>query len=316
MTDDRKTTPGMAEVSAKFVHKVDPVIDAIDRAISLDTKAQQAEGQEADQATGEAVAAEVKAVQTSAMSMGGLVAKARFVYRIEAEQAPSRGPVDESMAPKVAEHTRPLDAPFLLWSLLRNIEALAGATEDPILVLEREWHVRRERLHNEPDETDAVRDPLAKAATDVEFAIHRTPATTLEGVAVKLRLWARIAYPGWTAPAGQEWWKIPVADMRGLDHMPVASALQDLERMAGEGAPMTGATATKDDGLPPLDGETVVRIEELANEAIDLNQGIRRLLDHDLKEIPTTGEVLTFEIDRRLAKLINLLDGENGEARS
>ncbi len=79
---------------------------------------------------------------------------------------------------------------------------------------------------------------------------------------------------------------------------------------------MTGATATKDDSLPPLDGETVVRIEELANEVIDLNQGIRRLLDCDLEEIPTTGRVLTFEIDRRLAKLINLLDGENGEARS
>ena len=75
-------------------------------------------------------------------------------------------------------------------------------------------------------------------------------------------------------------------------------------------------TDTKDSGLQPLDGDTVVQIEELANQVIDLNQGVRRLLDCDLEEIPTTGRVLTSEIDRRLARLINLLDGENEEARS
>ncbi len=74
---------------------------------------------------------------------------------------------------------------------------------------------------------------------------------------------------------------------------------------------MTGATATKDNGLPPLDGNTVCQIEELANEVIDLNQGVRRLLDCDLEQIPTTGQVLTSEIDRRLVQLINLLDGKD-----
>ncbi len=76
---------------------------------------------------------------------------------------------------------------------------------------------------------------------------------------------------------------------------------------------MTGATATK--GMPPLDGDIVVRVEELANEVIDLNQGVRRLLDCDLEEIPTTGKVLTFEIDRRLVRLINLLDGKDEDRR-
>ncbi len=75
-------------------------------------------------------------------------------------------------------------------------------------------------------------------------------------------------------------------------------------------------TGTKDNGLQPLDGESVVRIEELANEAIDLNQGVRRLLDCDLEQIPTTGQVLTAEIDRRLARLINLLDDRDEETRS
>ncbi len=69
-------------------------------------------------------------------------------------------------------------------------------------------------------------------------------------------------------------------------------------------------TGTKDNGLPPLDGDAVCQIEELANEVIDLNQGVRRLLDCDLEEISTTGRVLTFEIDRRLARLVNLLNGE------
>ncbi len=70
-------------------------------------------------------------------------------------------------------------------------------------------------------------------------------------------------------------------------------------------------TGTKENGLPPLDGDTTIRIEELANQVIDLNQGVRRLLDCDLDEIPTTGRVLTFEIDRRLARLVNLLNGED-----
>ncbi len=71
---------------------------------------------------------------------------------------------------------------------------------------------------------------------------------------------------------------------------------------------MTGSTATKDSGLRPLDGDTVCQIQELANEVIDLNQGVRRLLDCELEQIPTTGQVLTFEIDKRLARLVNLLN--------
>ena len=44
---------------------------------------------------------------------------------------------------------------------------------------------------------------------------------------------------------------------------------------------------------------------------LDLNQGVRRLLDCDLEEIPTTVRVLTFEIDKRLARPVNLLNGED-----
>ncbi len=74
-------------------------------------------------------------------------------------------------------------------------------------------------------------------------------------------------------------------------------------------------TDTEDNGLQPLDGDTACQIEELANEVIDLNQGVRRLLDCELEQIPTTGHVLTFEIDKRLAQLINLLDGKDEDRR-
>ena len=55
-------------------------------------------------------------------------------------------------------------------------------------------------------------------------------------------------------------------------------------------------TATKARELPPLDGETVVGVEQLVNEAIDLNLAVRRLLDCDLEEIPTAGQVLTRKL--------------------
>ena len=104
--------------------------------------------------------------------------------------------------------------------------------QDPILALKREWDARDQRLDNEPDDSDAARDPLYEARSDVEYAILRTPATTIEGVAIKLWLWARCHGP-FRGPS--DWWKRPLEDMPSeLDELPVASALQDLERLAGE----------------------------------------------------------------------------------
>ncbi len=69
-------------------------------------------------------------------------------------------------------------------------------------------------------------------------------------------------------------------------------------------------TTTEHKSLPALDGETVVQVEGLVNEVIDLNLGVRRLLDCDLEQIPTVGQVLTKEIDTRLDRIITLLDSE------
>ena len=90
-----------------------------------------------------------------------------------------------------------------------------------------------------------------------------------------------------------------------------ADITSTIKHLAGVHAIVPGSTVKKDSGLRPLDGDTVCQIEELANEVIDLNQGVRRLLDCDLEEIPTTGQVLTSEIDKRLARLVNLLNGED-----
>ncbi len=80
-------------------------------------------------------------------------------------------------------------------------------------------------------------DPLHDRLMEAELAIYRTPATSPAGVAIKLWLWTRTFPPSWETPAGQDWWEAPVADMPDvLDHMPIASALQDLERLAAGGS--------------------------------------------------------------------------------
>ena len=109
--------------------------------------------------------------------------------------------------------------------------------EDPVLVLKREWDVRLGRYDSETDESDEAMDPLFDQLMEAQYAILCTPATTLAGVAVKLWLWTRTITP--EANPGPDWWKAPLSEMsaRGegwLEFLPIASALQDLERLAGE----------------------------------------------------------------------------------
>ncbi len=115
--------------------------------------------------------------------------------------------------------------------------SIADVSEDPVLALKRDWDARWQRYESETDESDEVMDPLHDQLTDAEYAIHLIPATTLAGVAVKLWLWTRTKTP--EANTEPEWWKAPLSEMseRGqgwLEFLPIASALQDLERLAGE----------------------------------------------------------------------------------
>ncbi len=230
MTDEKSKTPGMAEVSVEFEHEIKPegMVPAVASDPLLALRAERASISAEIAATPEDKDAalwprledvERRILTTEPQTLLGALAQIEVLVSMAHEGVPTFA----------VEAAKQLDE-----QIPARIEGLiAGAGEDPVLALKREWDVRRERLHNEPDETDAVRDPLVKAATEIEFAIHRTPATTLEGVALKLRLWTRIMTP--ELGSRVDWWKDPIADMHGLEHMPVASALQDLERMAGKG---------------------------------------------------------------------------------
>ena len=118
---------------------------------------------------------------------------------------------------------------------MNSITPHGPETDDPVLVLKREWDARWERYESETDDSDEANDPLHDALRETEYEIFQTPATTLAGIAVKLILWARLHVDRGNKGAG-DWSRIPVSAYTSLDldHLPVISALHDLERLAGE----------------------------------------------------------------------------------
>ncbi len=273
MTDEKPKTPGMAEVSVEFEHEVrgagpDPLLARIAEFHELhvvatsarekwikerhrveelpDTPPLAAQGitelaEKCRVAWDRRGAAANAVFDTPAHSLYGAVEKLK-ILRMALGDFPGDDSADGDL--EAYQTTRPDKGLSWFELVIADLERLASVPtpEDPVLVLKRDWDARDQRLRDEPDDSDEVRDPLVNARTEVEYAIHRTPATTLEGVALKLWLWTRIMTPGLGSRV--DWWKAPVADMHGLDHMPVASALQDLERMSGVEAPRTVALAT------------------------------------------------------------------------
>ena len=69
--------------------------------------------------------------------------------------------------------------------------AVAASPCEPLLEMEREWIAQRDHYRTYPDESDEARDPLLDRLIETEVQMHRTPATTPAGIAVKLRMWAR-----------------------------------------------------------------------------------------------------------------------------
>ncbi len=113
--------------------------------------------------------------------------------------------------------------------------ALAGADEDPVLALKREWEARWERYGIDPGDDEDVVDRLLDALAETSFEIFQTPATTPAGIAVKLVIWARYhIHEGHNFDDDLS--RFPVSDYTSLDldHLPIISALHDLERLAGE----------------------------------------------------------------------------------
>ena len=63
-------------------------------------------------------------------------------------------------------------------------------------------------------------------------------------------------------------------------------------------------------GRPPVNQITINRVAALASEVIDLNSALSRLLG-SLDELPTAGEVLTGQIDKRLAEIVRTLEDQD-----
>jgi len=107
---------------------------------------------------------------------------------------------------------------------------IASTIEEPLLEMEREWFAWRDHCCTYPDESDAARDPLFERLTEMEVEMHRTPATTPAGIAVKLRMWARLHGHRFNG----DWWERSVEDFGwDLDVVPIVAALHDAERLAG-----------------------------------------------------------------------------------
>ncbi len=127
------------------------------------------------------------------------------------------------------------DAPWRPAAFRTALDALGRNTlpaiEDPVLALKREWDARWERYKDEENRGDEeIIGPLHDRLNEAEFAIHRTPATTPAGIALKLKMWTRNHCPGIVS---YDWWKAPLDEFDDdLDELPVLSALHDLERMA------------------------------------------------------------------------------------
>ncbi len=71
-------------------------------------------------------------------------------------------------------------------------------------------------------------------------------------------------------------------------------------------------SAAKTTDRPPVNQLAVDHAAALASEVIDLNSALRRLLGN-LDDLPTAGEVLTGQIDTRLAEMVRTLLGEDDD---
>ena len=126
------------EVVAQAVVQ-DPVIATIDRYIALFLDAYPSFDQFPEDTWGK-IEEELEPVKdrcdnllcdvfrVPARSLDGALLKARLAYRIELEQATgSREPVEDMAPPSDGDHNiRELDSQQLVWSLLRDLERLAG----------------------------------------------------------------------------------------------------------------------------------------------------------------------------------------------
>ncbi len=106
--------------------------------------------------------------------------------------------------------------------------------DEPLLAMEQKYLAFRDYCNNYPDESAEAVNPLFDRLSDMEAEIYETPAATLDGTMVKLRLWADYYATFSDHHSYQEvWWWGDLSPMY-LDETGFAYVMRDLERLAGE----------------------------------------------------------------------------------
>ncbi len=100
-----------------------------------------------------------------------------------------------------------------------TVTTATGASDDlGIEALYRRWVALRDDINTTKGRSDEETEPLSEAQISVEHQIAKTPARSLHGVLVKLRLHID---------------QYAAEDLAALDRIQLSSALADLERLAG-----------------------------------------------------------------------------------
>ncbi len=107
------------------------------------------------------------------------------------------------------------------------------AAVDPIFVLEQEWLAQRELLRASPDRSDRALNPHFRRLEEIEWRMYRTPARSLLGVVVKLRIWHRFYAEFSGVDADAMWWRGDLARL-SFGELGFACVMRDLEHLAGE----------------------------------------------------------------------------------
>ena len=213
MTDERKPpeTPGLSEVSAKFepeAHSRDPVLDQINQ-IEEQQRRRDAmpDDEQRDLATDRITEREVRVFKTRAEALPGLLAKTRMAYCICTGRAANGKSLQTTDAPKVTVAGDPsggvggLDDSVLIWSLLQDLEHMAGdgadvtPTHSPV-DLRDQWDRLRldlddlNRKHDQLSDSEygGRFDDIVQALGHVEAAIQQAPANDWQTVLVKLHV--------------------------------------------------------------------------------------------------------------------------------
>ncbi len=120
------------------------------------------------------------------------------------------------------------------WKAANVRAALARPTVEPLLDLEQQWFAYRDYLNGgHPGKSDEEMDPMFARLNKMEERIFLTPAQTIQGATIKLRVWADVFSEFYDSCYVSEWWRGDLTSMHA-SYKGFAGVMCDLERLAGE----------------------------------------------------------------------------------